>query len=228
MKRKSVKPVIAPQEIAIDDEAVFKGVGYGSQASDPDMLALYRDIKAEAIAAMDIEAGFIRIEPGFTLAQDHFVVDAVRFDCGAAVSGQLAGSVGIICFACTLGARFDLRLHTLFTEKDPLHAMFFDSVGSVAVDAVADRIEQRIIREEKKRNFACSARLSPGYCEWNVGEQHRFFALFPNNFLGISLSESAMMTPVKSISGVIGIGPDVKRLHSGCLLCTQRDCQLRK
>ncbi|MCK7538940.1 MAG: hypothetical protein MZV63_52410 [Marinilabiliales bacterium] len=44
-------------------------------------------------------------------------------------------------------------------------------------------------------------RFSPGYCGWDVAEQHKLFSFFKDNFCGITLTESALMNPVKSVSG---------------------------
>jgi len=56
-------------------------------------------------------------------------------------------------------------------------------------------------------------RYSPGYCGWDVTEQHKLFQLMPENYCGIKLTPSALMDPVKSISGIIGIGKMLKIIH---------------
>jgi hypothetical protein len=49
----------------------------------------------------------------------------------------------------------------------------------------------------------------------------------PENYCGIKLTPSALMDPVKSISGIIGIGKDVKNNPYICRLCNQNDCVYR-
>jgi hypothetical protein len=70
-------------------------------------------------------------------------------------------------------------------------------------------------------------RYSPGYCGWDVTEQHKLFQLMPENYCGIKLTPSALMDPVKSISGIIGIGENVKNNPYTCRLCNQNDCVYR-
>jgi hypothetical protein len=70
-------------------------------------------------------------------------------------------------------------------------------------------------------------RYSPGYCGWDVTEQHKLFQLIPENYCGIKLTPSALMDPVKSISGIIGIGENVKNNPYTCRLCNQNDCVYR-
>ena len=71
-------------------------------------------------------------------------------------------------------------------------------------------------------------RYSPGYCGWQVAEQHKLFQLIPDNYCGIRLTESALMDPVKSVSGIIGIGENVKINPYTCRMCDMPDCVYRK
>ena len=85
-------------------------------------------------------------------------------------------------------------------------------------------LEEQMSKEGKK----ITNRFSPGYCGWNVSEQHKLFSLLPGNFCGIRLTESALMDPVKSVSGIIGIGPDVRRMPYTCSLCDMKNCIYRR
>lgn len=71
-------------------------------------------------------------------------------------------------------------------------------------------------------------RFSPGYCHWNVSDQHKLFSLFDEAPRGVTLTDSALMNPVKSISGVIGICENVKYKDYHCRLCKSKDCTYRK
>jgi len=73
-----------------------------------------------------------------------------------------------------------------------------------------------------------SNRFSPGYCTWDVSEQHKLFQLLPKEFCGVSLSDSALMQPIKSISGFIGIGKNITYNHYKCKFCTQKNCTYKK
>jgi hypothetical protein len=45
---------------------------------------------------------------------------------------------------------------------------------------------------------------------------------------GVMLTESSLMLPIKSVSGVIGLGPDVRHQDYTCGLCSYADCFRRK
>ena len=52
--------------------------------------------------------------------------------------------------------------------------------------------------------------------------------LVGNNPTGITLSDSCLMYPTKSVSGIIGIGPRMRRLEYGCPACDNKGCVYRR
>ncbi len=92
------------------------------------------------------------------------------------------------------------------------------------IDWLQNKIEERAIQD----GLNTTNKFSPGYCGWNVIEQHKLFNLLPENFCGITLSESALMRPIKSVSGIIGLGKYVKKMDYQCQICEQENCFYRK
>ncbi|MCK5694244.1 MAG: methionine synthase, partial [Bacteroidales bacterium] len=90
------------------------------------------------------------------------------------------------------------------------------------------QIQEQVRNLAKELGLHITNRYSPGYCSWNVEEQQKLFSLFPKGTCGISLSESSLMSPVKSISGIIGIGAEVKYREYTCEICPMLNCQFRK
>lgn len=104
----------------------------------------------------------------------------------------------------------------------------YDVVGSEIVEAAADLMQNDLQKAMISSGRKITNRYSPGYCGWDVAEQHKLFQLVPDNFCGIRLTESALMDPVKSVSGIIGIGENVKMNPYTCRLCDLKDCIYRK
>ena len=94
----------------------------------------------------------------------------------------------------------------------------------VAVERAADWLEERIDEWAEEQGLGTTNRYSPGYCEWDVSEQHRFFSLLPEAFCGVSLTESSLMQPTKSVSGVMGIGHSAQKRAHACSICTMVNC----
>jgi hypothetical protein len=99
-----------------------------------------------------------------------------------------------------------------------------DVMGSIAASKAIDRMSDDLEVEVSRSEWHVSESYSPGYCDWDVAEQQKLFSFFPPGFLGITLSSSSLMSPVKSVSGIIGIGPGMKRNGYQCFLCNDTTC----
>jgi len=102
-----------------------------------------------------------------------------------------------------------------------------DVIGSSIVEAAMDLIHDDLENKMKDARLGITNRYSPGYCGWDVVEQQKLFGLLPQGFCGVSLSASSLMTPIKSISGIIGIGINAKRRAYTCNLCDDKNCLYR-
>jgi len=155
-------------------------------------------------------------------------INNLSFQIKKIVFGQIKKSDSVAIFLCTAGAEIGIRSRKAMQEKDLLKGYVYDVVGSEIVEAAADLMQNELEKIMISTGKKITNRYSPGYCGWDVVEQHKLFQLIPDNFCGIRLTESALMDPVKSVSGIIGIGEDVKRNSYYCNLCDLKDCINRK
>lgn len=105
-----------------------------------------------------------------------------------------------------------------------MYSYVLDVIGSVIVEKAMDEIQKKLEDDMKLNGLGISDRFSPGYCDWNVSDQHKLFRLLPENFCGIRLSESSLMNPIKSVSGIIGLGENLKQLGYQCHWCNDPNC----
>ena len=90
-----------------------------------------------------------------------------------------------------------------------------DSLGSIIAEKTADCMEVALAEYIREKNWKHTNRYSPGYCGWHVSEQQKLFPLFPVAApCGIRLTDSSLMVPIKSVSGVIGTGTNVRKLNT--------------
>lgn len=144
------------------------------------------------------------------------------------VGGYLRGSEYVALFVCTAGHLFTELSQKLNTQGNFLEAYIVDAIGSLTVEKAMDCIQlslQQVVAEE---GLHISNRYSPGYCEWHLSEQRVLFDLIGENPIGVSLSDSCLMQPMKSVSGIIGIGSTVTRREYGCSVCRNENCIYRK
>jgi len=218
-----------PSELDINSRYIFDLMGYGGKQPGKEISNIVRDIQESAPDKMNIQAGFTeRVTVDAASAEDAFYIDGSRFDCGKIISGHLAGCESLIFFCTTLGISFDEWSQSFFQTGDAVCGLAADSLGSVMVEAAAEWLDKKVQHLMSEQNLSCTSRFSPGYCGWDVSEQQKLFKYLPVNFLNIQLTESSLMLPIKSISGIIGIGKDVKRVEYACQLCSKTDCYMRR
>ena len=155
-------------------------------------------------------------------------VNNINFLIKKIVFTQLKRSDSVALFLCTAGAEIGIRSRKAMQEKDLLKGYVYDVVGSEIVEAAAGLMQVELEKSVLDTGRKITNRYSPGYCGWDVADQHKLFQLIPDNHCGIKLTPSALMDPVKSVSGIIGIGKDVKSNPYTCRMCDLNDCVYRR
>jgi hypothetical protein len=138
-------------------------------------------------------------------------------------------------FAVTIGYATSEALDRCFQTQDFALAFTLDAIASVAADDVADLAERRYAAELRARGWESAdgdvLRYSPGYCGWDVTGQRRLFAALEPAVVGITLTDSCLMQPLKSVSGVLIAGPRVihrfRPTYPFCACCETRTCRER-
>ena len=159
----------------------------------------------------------------------YFVVNKQPdFEMGNIILRQLRGSEAFALFICTSGLEFETYQHRLKEQSDMVRVFIADALGSVIAEKCADQMEKALQESIDKLGWKHTNRFSPGYCGWHVSQQQLLFPLFNGETCGVSLTESSLMMPIKSVSGIIGLGTEVRHLDYTCGLCDFKDCFRRR
>jgi hypothetical protein len=136
----------------------------------------------------------------------------------------------VAIFALTIGNHLEEMVAYLAENGLVLQATVLDAIGSGATEKVADFVEDRIRRMANADGLVTSWRFSPGYCDWEVSQQKMVFRALNGDSAGIRLTESLLMIPRKSISGIIGIGLPKHNIenYNPCQTCKKKDCPGRR
>lgn len=204
-------------------------IGYKEGEDREIVTDLIEEILKESQEISNIKAQYI-IFPGvqFDNETKSVEINNISFHIKKIVFGQIKKSDFVAIFLCTAGEEIGIRSRKAMQERDLLKGYIYDVVGSEIVEAAADLMQERLEIAMVAAGNKITNRYSPGYCGWDVAEQHKLFQLVPDNFCGIRLTQSALMDPVKSVSGIIGIGKDVRLNPYTCNLCDLKDCIYRK
>ncbi len=131
---------------------------------------------------------------------------------------------------CTIGDAIEERIEALFAEREFALAYMLDSLGSAGAEALAEGFLRQLCAERLAQGLKVTPRESPGYPRWAIEEQRKVFALVPADTIGVGLNPYCIMTPRKSISFAVGIGPQAKMGSSlsPCRACDMRGCAYRR
>jgi len=153
-------------------------------------------------------------------------VDQQVFNTGTTITPQLNHATGIAVHLCTAGSGFSGYLSGSSLEDNDLLPYIIDLIGSVTVKKASEYILKILRSEALKSNLGTTTTFSPGFSSWDISEQQKLFMLLPPRFCNITLSESHLMHPVKSVSGITGIGTDCKNIGNQCDWCNNNNCYL--
>jgi hypothetical protein len=125
-------------------------------------------------------------------------------------------------FVITIGKALEDRATSC---NDLLRQFYLETMGDMAL-----RSGRQYLEEYLKRHFGLGqlSRMSPGSLrDWPVTEQKPLFSLFGNveELIGVTLTESMLMIPRKSISGIFF---PTEVMFFSCQLCPRKGCPARK
>jgi hypothetical protein len=228
--------VLAPAPVVLDDLPLsidrdevlrFQGYKQGLDVAGPEVLGLYEDARAlgERLIAPRV---VYQALPAVCVADTIRVGDrSLRIPEIERLWGPLTHvGIGI----CTIGPALEAQVGELFDAREFPLAVMLDSVGSAATEQLAEAANDRLCQLAIPLALKVGNRVSPGYAGWDVGDQAALFAVCPGDLAGVRLNDSCFMTPAKSISFMIAIGPAVRVDHyfTQCRRCWMRECAYRR
>ena len=152
---------------------------------------------------------------------------------GLVLPGEMAKTMLKECshavlLLCTLGAGFEARLRAV-SARDMAQAAMLDACGSAYVEAGCFDAETAVAARFPDKFL--TDRFSPGYGDLPLALQPALCAaLNAQRRLGVTVTESLLMVPMKTVSAVIGLAdtPQPARVR-GCAFCARREtCEFRK
>ncbi len=134
---------------------------------------------------------------------------------------------------CTIGQPIVDEISHQMKSNNLSKAVILDAIASHAAEEVASQVNQTVLEESGSSlsGLPNSYRFSPGYCRWPLKEgQTLIFSRLHTEKIGVSLTQSMMMRPKKSVSFAINFGHniDTQMGMRKCESCDMFHCQFRK
>lgn len=215
-------------EIDPDEVLRFQGYKRGLDRPGPDVLALFDEALALGRRLLAPRA-VVRWLPVARAGEDGLQVDGHTLVIPEI--GRLWGPVEHVAAAvATVGPAVERRVAELWEARELPLASMLDSVGSGAVESLAEYVNDLLCQEGIARGSRVTNRISPGYAAWDVAEQAKLFHLCPAEAIGVTLNEACFMSPQKTISLLVGAGARARVDHyvSQCARCWMAACAYRR
>lgn len=136
----------------------------------------------------------------------------------------------VAIFVLSIGNHLEDMVAHLAENNLVLQATVLDAIGSNAAEQLAGFVEDRVKRLVAPQGLYISRRYSPGYCDWELGQQQMVFRAMQGDTAGVRLTEGCLMLPRKSVSGIIGIGQCADDIvnYNPCNVCRKEECPGRR
>ncbi len=119
-----------------------------------------------------------------------------------ALRKNLNGCKKAILFGATVGIEID-RIIAKYSRMSPSKALMMQAIGAERIEALCDAFCKDI---ESEYRFV-RQRFSPGYGDFPLEYQKQIFSLLDcHRKIGLTLNESLLMSPTKSVTAIIGVG----------------------
>lgn len=212
-------------------EEVLSAQGLPEPSALPERLQGLLD---DAFEEFDTHAEPRAIAEDISPADFEEILDGFDGPVGETVIGQVyPRAEAFALYVATLGTPLAARIREMFATNDLGRGWMLDAVASSGADRLSSLLST-LYEKELERNGRPAPRVlpySPGYCGWTVRGQKNLFARLGPEAIGVTLNDSCLMTPIKSVSGVLVAGPgEIHRFRPDfgfCDECKTRACGAR-
>ena len=186
-------------EIPFDEKEILRYAMLPSFAPKPEELPLQECLKAAKGAAQcrAVWRRYLLVRDGDTLDLGFAKTDSRD------LKQHLEGCGEILLFACTAGAETDRRIARA-KLLGPARGLLMHAIGAQQVEGGCDRLCARLAQQFPDRQL--TDRFSPGYGDLTLEMQRDVMAALDcGRTVGITLTDSLLMTPSKSVTAIIGM-----------------------
>lgn len=212
----------------VDRKEALRYMGYRGQHLDENTERLLNDCIDEVISIS--KNGFLynifdieRTEEGLRLKGSTLVLR------GKDIGSHLSKSEKCAVMAVTLGLEADRRI-AVYSKTNLTKGIVFDACAAAAVESLCDMVQEKIEKEAEAMGLKITKRFSPGYGDFDIEIQKEIVRVLDTyRKIGLSVNESSIMIPRKSVTAFIGLqAEECDRERHYCGRCDNRSCMFRK
>jgi hypothetical protein len=214
-------------DLELDTNEIYLNLGYGGTVPDAHFVEMVQQMLLDISKFCKPMVGYC-INEGTMPDTKFLVLNNQALKVGQTITKYLNACTHFAVFVVTVGVEFDDYCNQLKADGDIVSEFIAYSIGTEIAEAAVRFVSSKIANDAAAMNMGYTHSYSPGYCSWHVREQENLFKIMPKKPCGITLNESNLMFPEKSVSGIIGMGANVKPTAHSCDICGMVTCYKRK
>ena len=191
------------KDFSPDFKEVARYLGYSRTVSpDQDVSGLMEKAADEMAAIMKPQAVFEVFDLTVGLESELSFADVSLHS--RDLSRNLAGCSKVALLAATLGPQVDalIRRHS---STDPVYASILQATGPMYIEELVDLVNEEIKKIAASQGLKTKPRYSPGYGDVSLEVQKDYFRLLPCTRIGLTLMDTLIMAPEKSVTAFVGL-----------------------
>ena len=219
-------------EFALEKSEVLRYLGYRGQELGPELEGLIDEMCQRCLESARPRY-YWRVFPltAGEQGQPELAGTGVVLE-GRDIKKHLDRGTACAVMAATLGLEPEREMLRI-GRRSTTGEVVFNAACTALIESVADACEGEIRAYARRAGLDTGYRYSPGYGDFPLEQQEAVLGVIEaGTRLGITLTDSLLMVPKKSVSALIGLypaGEGIRRGGSTCETCENyENCQFRK
>ena len=210
----------------LDEKEILRYLGYGGKQPDAVLHEMVLSC-AEELEQVATPRSIFRLF-SVTFEENGVQLGNITVE-GRDLRQHIRGCGEAVLFAATLGVQTDVLLER-YSHISMSRVAVLQAASAAMIEKYCDETEKEISAQAARRGLFLRPRYSPGYGDFSIRLQKDILnTLDCPKRIGLSMTESFMLVPTKSVTAVIGLTSDPTSCHiAKCMGCNDGNCPFRK
>ena len=206
------------RELELDYSEVYRYLGYRKGIPEGEVKEVVERCVGELVAQAELRSVARRFRIGDMELESR------------ALARNMRGCDEAYLMAATIGFAMDRLAARASAIGRMSRAVIYQAAGAMLIESYCDALNRKLKEEAAAEGKFLRPRFSPGYGDLPLAIQPELFRVLEvQKNTGITLTESLLMMPTKSVTALIGVSTeDSHCLIQGCESCGKRDCSFRR
>lgn len=221
--------IIKDIELEIEEEEVIRLLGYTTSACSEDIQNNIREEIYSHYKYLRPKILWDKIDISELNKNRVVLKNGVAFE-DKFISAKLSNCKYVVVLITTIGEEIEKVIKYAFENCDYVKGMIVESIGIAALNYISKKFWIEMVQKINGSNLGMTSRISPGDTPIPITEQKKVFQCLNAEVIGVKLSESNMMFPVKSTTAIYGLGENIgiAIAEHVCDECSMKSCSFRK